>query len=77
MKIDPNISSKDLIKFFVNKMKFTVKKRKKKGGSHVTIITSDGNKFTIPLHKKLKEGTFKAILRQAGISLKKFEEMFK
>ena len=44
-------------------------------GSHVRLHHSDGRKVTIAIHSKpLPKGTFAAILRQANVSRKEFEE---
>jgi predicted RNA binding protein YcfA (HicA-like mRNA interferase family) len=46
-------------------------------GSHIILRRDTPPKLTltVPDHKELKKGTLRAILRQAGISLKQFESL--
>lgn len=41
--------------------------RARQKGSHV-VLTKDGRAIIVPLHPVLKEGTARAILKQAGIT---------
>ena len=62
------VSGESLLKVLCNKFGFQITGRK---GSHVRISkqTEKGKIGTvIPMHKELKIGTLKAILRQADIS---------
>lgn len=60
----PVISGERLIKILVREG-FTVRRQ---AGSHV--VLQKGNVvFSVPLHKELKKGTLKAILKQSGLSL--------
>lgn len=69
-----NISGEDCIKILCNKFEFYISGRK---GSHVRLskITSDGKIGTVvPLHKELKIGTLKGILKLAKIDEEDFYE---
>jgi len=52
------------------KLGFAIKRLK---GSHI-VLTKDRINFTVPLHKTLKKGTLKAILKQSQIELEDFLE---
>lgn len=41
-------------------------------GSHVRMRHPDGRRTTVPLHKELDRGTFKAIIRDAGLEVEDF-----
>jgi predicted RNA binding protein YcfA (HicA-like mRNA interferase family) len=41
--------------------------RDRQKGSHV-VLTKGGRSVTVPLHQQLKEGTARAILKQAGVA---------
>jgi predicted RNA binding protein YcfA (HicA-like mRNA interferase family) len=45
--------------------------RARQRGSHV-VLTKDGRVLTVPMHPVLKEGTARAILKQAGVSEDEF-----
>lgn len=48
------------------------------GKSHLIFTRTDAGGFrrvTVPLHDHLKTGTFKAILRQAGITEQEFDRL--
>lgn len=52
----------------------------RKRGSHVILkrVTSYGTSgCAIPMHKELKPGTLRGILRQAGVSLRELLEVLK
>ncbi|MCK4250805.1 type II toxin-antitoxin system HicA family toxin [candidate division WOR-3 bacterium] len=61
------LSGKKLIKILCNKLGFKSVRQK---GSHVLLIKYSPEKIgcIVPLHKELKIGTLKSILRQAKIS---------
>lgn len=41
-------------------------------GSHVRLRHTDGRRTTVPLHKELDRGTFRAIIRDAGLDVEDF-----
>ena len=66
------LSGHDLIKI-LSKLGFEPKRQK---GSHVILIKQSGNArlgCVVPLHKELKLGTIKNILKQAKISEEELE----
>ena len=66
------ISGKDCVKILCNKFGFKITGRK---GSHVRLSkeTSDGKIGTVvPMHKELKIGTLKGILKLAQIDEEEF-----
>ena len=68
------VSGHDVIKILCNKLDFIISG---KSGSHVRFSkkTSEGKVGTVvPLHKQLKIGTLKNILRLAKVSIEKFAE---
>jgi len=70
------LSGHELIKF-LSKMGFKPIRQK---GSHVILIKeTERGKIgcTVPLHKELKIGTIKGILKQAGISEDEFKKLLK
>jgi predicted RNA binding protein YcfA (HicA-like mRNA interferase family)/predicted RNase H-like HicB family nuclease len=55
------------------KMEFIVKRR---SGSHVVLRHDDGRQTYVSIHTKdVPEGTYRAILRQAGISHDEFKNI--
>ena len=69
-----NISGDKVVKILCNKMGFKISGKK---GSHVRLskITPDGKVGTVvPLHKELKIGTLKGILKLAKIDPNKFSK---
>lgn len=67
------ISGQDCVKILCNKLGFSIAGR---SGSHVRFekITVEGKVGTvIPMHKELKIGTLKGILKLAKISEEEFE----
>ena len=68
------VSGREAVKIICNKFGFEIKGR---SGSHVRLskITPEGKIGTvIPMHKELKIGTLKGILRLAKISEEEFSE---
>ncbi len=62
------VSGNELLKILCNKLGFSTLRQR---GSHVTIAKTIGLRkigTVIPMHKELKIGTLKAILKQAEIS---------
>jgi len=48
-------------------------------GSHIILRNKDlpNRRLTIPNHKEIAKGTFRAIIRQAGLTLEEFLELMK
>ncbi len=65
----PVVSGKETVKALV-KLGFTVRLGK---GDHV-VLQKNQRVFSVPLHKTLKKGTLRKILRQAGISVEEFND---
>ena len=69
------LSGNELVKILCNKFGYKSIRQK---GSHIILIkiTEKGEKVgcVVPLHKELKIGTLKGILKQARISEKELEE---
>jgi len=67
------LSGQELIKILSNKLGFKAIRQK---GSHVILIKESPEKVgcVVPLHKELKIGTIKAILRQAKLSEEELEK---
>ena len=65
----PVVSGKETIKVLV-KLSFTARLGK---GDHV-VLQKNHRVFSVPLHKTLKKGTLRKILKQAGISIEEFNE---
>jgi len=67
------ISGKELIKILCNKFGFKALRQK---GSHVILVKEFPKKVgcVVPLHKELKIGTLKSILKQAKIEEKEIEK---
>jgi predicted RNA binding protein YcfA (HicA-like mRNA interferase family) len=66
----PVVSGYDVIKA-LTKIGFEIKRRK---GSHV-VLQKEFIVLTVPLHKTLKKGTLRAIIRQAGLTVEEFLEL--
>ena len=70
----PVVSGEDVIKA-LHKVGF---KNERKKGSHVRLEkrTDEGViKVTVPLHRSLKKGTLRIILKQAGLSVEEFIDL--
>ena len=65
----PVISGEESVKALV-KLGFTARLGK---GDHI-VLQKNHRVFSVPLHKTLKKGTLRKILRQAGISVEVFNE---
>ena len=46
--------------------------RVRQSGSHVRLIRRGRQPLTVPLHKELKRGTLRALIRAAGLSTEEF-----
>jgi len=46
-------------------------------GSHVVLEGRDGRLIVVPLHRRLKTGLLRAIIREAGVSVEEFVELLK
>jgi len=70
----PLISGLDVIKR-LKKVGFIATRQK---GSHVRLEKSDIEKtikLTVPLHKEMKKGTLNRIIKDAGLTLERFEKL--
>ena len=68
------VSGHDAVKILCNKFGFSVSGR---SGSHVRLskITSDGKAGTVvPMHRELKIGTLKGVLKLAKVDEEEFSE---
>lgn len=63
------ISGKESVRALV-KLGFTARLGK---GDHI-VLQKNHRVFSVPLHKTLKKGTLRKILRQAGISVEEFND---
>ena len=65
----PVVSGEDVIKI-LSKKDFTVRKGR---GDHVILQRKDSYRnIVVPLHKELKSGTLRAIIRQSGLTVDEF-----
>ena len=46
-------------------------------GSHVKLKHADGRIVIVPMHRELKTGTLKSILRQARLTVEQLNELLK
>ena len=68
------VSGHDVIKILCNKFGFSTARQ---SGSHVCLVkdTSEGKVGTVvPVHKQLKIGTLKSILKLAKVSVEEFSK---
>ena len=68
-----NVSGEEVVRILCNKFGFKITGRK---GSHVRLskITPEGKVGTVvPMHKELKIGTLKGILKLAKVDIEEFE----
>lgn len=69
-----NISGEKVVKILCNKLEFTISGR---SGSHVRLskMTPEGKVGTVvPMHKNLKIGTLKGVLKLAKIDFDEFSK---
>jgi len=65
----PVVSEGDVIKVF-SKQEFTARNGK---GDHIVLQRNDNYKnIIVPLHKELKSGTQRPIIRQSGLTVDEF-----
>ena len=67
----PRISGKEAIKI-LEKLGFNIVRQK---GSHI-ILRKQNRGCVVPLHNNLATGTLKNVLRQAGISIEEFYNIY-
>jgi len=68
------VSGNELLKILCNKLGFSVLRQR---GSHVSVMKMIGSRkigTVIPMHKELKIGTLKGIIKQAEISEEEISE---
>jgi predicted RNA binding protein YcfA (HicA-like mRNA interferase family) len=68
------LSGQETVKILCNRFGFSIKRQK---GSHVLLVREDKTRKTIcvvPMHRELKIGTLKSILKQACISEEEFSK---
>ena len=68
------VSGETVVKILCNRFGFAISGRK---GSHIRLskMTDTGKVGTVvPMHKELKIGTLKGILRLAGVDIEQFAE---
>jgi len=70
-KLPRDVSGQDVIKA-LKKLGYYPARQK---GSHVILIGPTGKMITVPLHKHLKTGLVRAIIREIGISVKLFKDL--
>ena len=63
----PVVGGRDAIKA-LTRLGFTAVRQK---GSHV-VMSGNGRTFAVPLHSELDRGTWRAILREANVSVEDF-----
>jgi len=70
----PDLSGLDVIKR-LKKVGFIATRQK---GSHIRLEKYDCGKMikiTVPLHREIKRGTLTRIIKDAGLTLEKFEQL--
>ncbi|ALM74854.1 type II toxin-antitoxin system HicA family toxin [Thermococcus barophilus] len=67
-KLPRDVSGQDAIKALKKIGYYPVRQK----GSHVVLVGPTGKMITIPLHKSLKTGLLRAIIREVGITVKQF-----
>jgi predicted RNA binding protein YcfA (HicA-like mRNA interferase family) len=70
-KLPRGVSGKEVIKALQKLGYYPVRQK----GSHVILIGPTGKMLTVPLHRELKTGLLRAIIREVGISVKMFIEL--
>ncbi|AAL81447.1 addiction module toxin, HicA family [Pyrococcus furiosus DSM 3638] len=68
MKLPRDVSGEDVIKA-LRKLGYVPARQK---GSHVVLTGPSGKIIVIPLHKRIKTGLLRAIIREVGVSVKIF-----
>ncbi len=68
----PRISGRDCVKALL-KVGFIIRRQQ---GSHIILRrTEPFSQLVVPDHKELDRGTLRAIIRQAGLTIKQFNEL--
>jgi len=71
MKLPRGVSGEEAIKA-LRKLGYVPARQR---GSHVILLGPTGKMIVVPLHKRLKTGLLRAIIREAGITVKVFIEL--
>ncbi|AHL23629.1 type II toxin-antitoxin system HicA family toxin [Thermococcus nautili] len=71
MKLPRDVSGLELIKA-LQKLDYKPVRQK---GSHVVLVNDSGKMVVVPLHKRLKTGLLKAIMREVGITTAELLEL--
>ena len=69
----PVLSGKDLIKVLM-KAGYYIRDQE---GSHIHLRHPQKFPLTVPNHKEIARGTLRAIIRDAGLSLKEFNDLLR
>jgi len=70
-KLPRDVSGQEVIKALRKLGYYPVRQK----GSHVILVGPSGKMITVPLHKSLKTGLIRAILREVRLSVKMFKEL--
>ncbi|WP_461863927.1 type II toxin-antitoxin system HicA family toxin [Thermococcus sp.] len=70
-KLPRDVSGADAIKVLKKLGYFPARQR----GSHVVLVSFEGKMIVVPLHKRLKTGLLRAIIREAGLTVRRFIEL--
>ena len=68
----PVVSGAEIVRFFVRQGSLV----KRQCARHV-VVQNGWRVFSVPLHHELKKGTLIGILKQAGISVEEFREIYR
>jgi predicted RNA binding protein YcfA (HicA-like mRNA interferase family) len=68
----PVISGEERLKFLVKQVVIA----KRQTSRHV-VVQKELRVFSVPLHRELKKGTLMGILKQAGIPVEKFRDIYR
>ncbi|GAB6136238.1 type II toxin-antitoxin system HicA family toxin [Thermococcus prieurii] len=71
MRLPRDVSGLELIKALQKLNYKPVRQR----GSHVVLVNDSGKMVVVPLHKRLKTGLLKAIMREVGITTDELLEL--
>lgn len=70
MKLPSDIKGADAVKA-LRRLGFTSDHQT---GSHHIMRAADGRIVVVPMHRTIKQGTLRALIRQAGVSVETFVE---
>ena len=45
-------------------------------GSHIILRHASGRRLTVPNHRELAKGTLRALIREAGLTVEQFKDLF-